>query len=76
MGKEFGGANGRIDYADGGMKKAKGDNRSSGSDVGRFGGTSKTKNIMTTDTGDNASYAGTVKDKTFNQVADASGWER
>lgn len=73
MGKEFGGANGRIDYADFGSKKVPGDR--SGRSATR-GNSSKTDGIMTTDCGDSSGYSGTVKDTKFKSVADASGWGR
>lgn len=73
MKKEFGGANGNIDFADLGKKRVIG--FGSGSDLGRKGGSSKTKGIDTTDCGDETGYSGTVRDRGFKQVADASGWE-
>jgi hypothetical protein len=72
MKKEFGGANGNIDYSDFGGKTTPGER--SGSGVKR-GGSAKTRGIGTTDVGDSSGYAGTVKDTKFNQVADASGWD-
>lgn len=70
---KFGGAGGNIDYANLPTKKVIGDR--SGRSATR-GNTAKTRGIGTTSTGDDSGYAGTIKDSSFNEVADQSGWGR
>jgi hypothetical protein len=69
---KFGGQGGNIDYSDMGKKRDMGSQ--SGTDLGRKGGSSKSRGIGTTDGGDSSGYSGTIKDTKFREVADASGW--
>lgn len=71
---DFGGKNGKIDYAD--MSKKRDTMSSAGNDLSRKGNKTKTSGISTTDCGDKAGYSGTIKDETSREVADQSGWGR
>lgn len=59
-----------IDYADMGKKKERGS--PSGTGLGQKGGSSKPRGIGTAEKGNTP--GGLVKDNSFREVADQSGW--